>query len=199
MAANYGVRAVAHHQALALAPRLFGPTLPPPCDPPQASATLIDTWPRAAAPSSAPPGRRCLVEIAAMPSFMSPFHVAHHRADVERVRDPRHQLLDQRYREPGDNSDVPWRTTVRYPSIWTPTVAQAATTSLGQVFLGFSRFPAARSASDAHGVTTVRWTDMRFAGGPFGLDDRRQGPGPFTATVRVDADGRVIAQSLGLR
>ena len=28
MAANYGVRAAAHHQALELAPRLFGPTLP---------------------------------------------------------------------------------------------------------------------------------------------------------------------------
>ena len=32
MATNYGVRAAAHHQALDVAPRLFGPTLPPPCD-----------------------------------------------------------------------------------------------------------------------------------------------------------------------
>src|SRR5919198_140786 len=33
MAANYGARASAHHRALTLAPRLFGPTLSPPCDP----------------------------------------------------------------------------------------------------------------------------------------------------------------------
>jgi membrane-bound metal-dependent hydrolase YbcI (DUF457 family) len=198
MATNYGVRAFTHYQALELAPRLFGPTLPPPCDPP-ASATLIDSWPRAAAPSSAPPGRRCLVEIAAMPSFTSPFtwRIIAQMSNAYEIHDI--NVLDRRYREAGDSSDVPWRTTLRYPSIWTPTVAQAATTHLGQVFLGFSRFPAARSASDAHGVTIVRWTDMRFAGVPFGLDDRRQVPGPFTATVRVDADGRVIAQSLGLR
>ena len=33
MAANYGLRGVAHHQALLLAPRLFGPALPQPCRP----------------------------------------------------------------------------------------------------------------------------------------------------------------------
>ena len=40
MATNYGVRAAAHHQALELAPRLFGPTLPPRCDPPAARRPL---------------------------------------------------------------------------------------------------------------------------------------------------------------
>jgi hypothetical protein len=33
MAANYGLRAVEHAQALATVPQLFGPTLAPPCDP----------------------------------------------------------------------------------------------------------------------------------------------------------------------
>jgi len=41
---------------------------------------------------------------------------------------------------------VPWRTTLRYPNVWTPTVQKAAATHLGQVYLGFSRLPAARSA-----------------------------------------------------
>ena len=75
-------------------------------------------------------------------------------------------------------------------------VVKAATTHVGQAFLGFSRFPAARSAVDSHGDTTVRWSDMRFAGGPLGLDQ----PGPrsnlFTAAVRIGADGRVLDESL---
>ncbi len=33
MAANYGVRAVARHEAIGLAPRVFGPLMPQPCDP----------------------------------------------------------------------------------------------------------------------------------------------------------------------
>src|SRR5205814_871707 len=73
MATNYGVRGAAHHQALELAPRLFGPTLPELCDPPASGASRIDSWPRRSPPSNPTPGRRCLVEIAAMPSFTSPF------------------------------------------------------------------------------------------------------------------------------
>jgi len=46
MAANYGVRAATHRQAIDLAPRLFGPALPQPCDPPSPTMPLIDSWPR---------------------------------------------------------------------------------------------------------------------------------------------------------
>jgi len=73
MAANYGVRAASHQQALDLAPRLFGPTLPQPCDTPAPDQHLIESWPRQTAPSNPGAGKRCLVEIAAMPSFTSPF------------------------------------------------------------------------------------------------------------------------------
>jgi len=74
MAANYGVRGVAHHEALVLAPRLFGPTLPRRCDPQEAAGGLLDRWPRPQADASGlEPGRRCLMEIAAMPSYTSPF------------------------------------------------------------------------------------------------------------------------------
>jgi hypothetical protein len=195
MATNYGVRGAAHHQALELAPRLFGPTLPQPCDPP--AAPVIDSWPRALPPSNPPPGKRCLVEIVAMPSFTSPFswRIIGQMSNAYEIHDI--DLLDARYREPESESAVPWRTTLRYPNVWTPTVQNAATTRLGQVYLGFSRLPAARSAVDAQGMTTVRWSDMRFAGGLPGFDERGSRAIPFTATVRIAADGQVLEEKLG--
>jgi hypothetical protein len=197
MATNYGVRAAAHHQALEVAPRLFGPTLPPPCDPPAAATPIIDRWPRAALPSSPPQGKRCLVEMIAMPSFTSPFswRIIAQMSNAFEIHDI--DLLDRRYREPESGSDAPWRTTIRYPNVWTPTVLNASTTHLGQVYLGFSRMPAARSAVDIHGVTTVRWTDMRFVGGLPGMDERASRAVPFTASIRVGADGQILQETLG--
>ncbi len=197
MATNYGVRAVAHHQALELAPRLLGPALPLPCGPPPSSSMPIDVWPRANRPSSPPPGGRCLVEMVAMPSFTSPFtwRIIAQMSNAYEIHDI--HLLDQRYREPGSDADVPWRLTLRYPNVWTPAVQRAATMHLGHVFLGFSRFPAARSAVDSRGVTTIRWTDMRFAGGTFALDQPAARANPFTATVRVGAGGQVVEETLG--
>jgi membrane-bound metal-dependent hydrolase YbcI (DUF457 family) len=197
MATNYGVRAAAHRQALDLAPRLFGPTLPQRCDP-SSSTSIVDSWPRRAAPSSPPPGKRCLVEMVAMPSFTSPFtwRIIAHLSNAYEIHDI--DLLDRRYREPESGSEAPWRLTLRYPNVWTPVVEKAAATHLGQVYLGFSRLPAARYAVDAHGATTVRWTDMRFAGGAFALDQPGPRTNPFTAAVRIDADGHVVEESLGV-
>src|SRR5438128_998519 len=73
MAANYSVRAVARYQAIGLAPRVFGPTLPQRCDGgAHDDRALVAAWPRG---TPAPPvtGSRCLIEVAAMPSFFSPF------------------------------------------------------------------------------------------------------------------------------
>lgn len=197
MATNYGVRGVAHRQALEVAPKLFGPTLPLPCDPLPASTPIVDSWPRAALPSSPPLGKRCLVEMIAMPSFTSPFtwRIVAQMSNAYEIHDI--DLLDQRFREPESGSDAPWRLTLRYPNVWTPAVMQAAGTRLGRVFLGFSRMPAARSAVDAHGVTTVRWTDVRFAGGAIALDQPAPRALPFTASVRIAADGRVSEEKLG--
>ena len=199
MATNYGVRGYFHHQALEVAPRLFGPTLPPPCDPPAdtASAGRLDSWPRPAPPL--PPGRRCLVEIAAMPSFTSPFRwrIIAQLSNAYELHDI--DLLDSRFRGTDSDSEVLWGLTLRYPNVWTPAVQQAAATRVGQVFLGFSRFPAARSAVDANGATTVRWTDVRFAGGPFALDQPAPRSGMFTATVRIGPDGAVLEEFLGGR
>ncbi len=198
MATNYGLRAAAHHQALALAPRLFGPTLPAPCDAPASSMSLADSWPSREPPSAPPAGRRCLVEIVAMPSFTSPFswRIIAQMSNAYEIHDI--DLLDRRYREPEQGSDVPWRLTLRYPNVWTSAVAKAAATQLGRVYLGFSRLPAARSAVDANGITIVRWTDMRFVGGAFTLDQQGPRTNPFTATVRIDRDGQVLDQSLGV-
>ena len=85
---------------------------------------------------------------------------------------------------------------LRYPNVWTPAVTEAAATRLGQTFLGFSRFPAARSAVDSHGVTTVRWTDMRFVGGVDDARTARAAGRPFTATVRFAADGHILEQRI---
>jgi hypothetical protein len=56
MAANYGIRAAAHHQALMTAPRLFGPALPPRCDPALPILPHIATLLRRG--STEPPGDR---------------------------------------------------------------------------------------------------------------------------------------------
>jgi len=199
MAANYGIRGAAHHQALTLVPRAFGQTLPPPCRTPQPNAGMIEAWPLTGSSAPVPaPGTRCLVEAAAMPSFLSPFQwrIILQLSDAYEMRDI--DLLDGYLRGRDAGSDTASRLTVRYPNVWTPTVMRAASTPLGQVFLGFSRFPAARSAVDAHGITTVRITDMRFAGRPVGLNQDTRGADPFTATVRVGPDGQILESTLGM-
>src|SRR5262249_54041964 len=70
VAAVYGVRAFMHREAIDIAPRLFGPTLPAPWDRPASIEPLLDSWPKAPPSPPAGAGRRCLVEIAALPTFM---------------------------------------------------------------------------------------------------------------------------------
>jgi membrane-bound metal-dependent hydrolase YbcI (DUF457 family) len=196
MAANYSVRAVARYQAISLAPRVFGPTWPQRCDGgAHDDLALIATWPRElnATPAT---GSRCLVEVAAMPSFFSPFRwqLIAQMSNAYEMHDV--DVLDARLRRPAGAGEAPWRIGVRFPNVWTPAVKTAATARVPQVFLGFSRFPAARSFTDRDsGETTVRWTDMRFVAGLSA--DQRAPANLFTATVRLDRDGRVIDQRLG--
>src|SRR6185503_14264351 len=82
-------------------------------------------------------------------------------------------LLDARIRSADPSGEAFWRHVRRYPNVWTPAVDQAASSRLGRVFLGFSRFPAARSVVDAEGVATVRWTDMRFVLGVGPIEQTR--------------------------
>ncbi len=197
MAANYGVRGIAHHEALVVAPRLFGPLLPAKCDPAAAATGVLDHWPRPDITTSPVPGRRCLVEIAAMPTFVSPFkwRVIAHLSNAYEIHEL--DLLDARFRGASPAAENLWRVTLRFPNNWMPRVTQAAATDLGRVFLGFSRFPSARAFTDPSGATTVRWSDMRFAGGILTLDQPIRRLDPFTATVHIGADGRVDGEQLG--
>jgi membrane-bound metal-dependent hydrolase YbcI (DUF457 family) len=199
MAANYGLRGYAHHQALARVPAVFGPTLAPWCDPDEPRDRAIDSWPKEKAPSPPPEGRRCLVDVAAQPTFGSPlqWRIIAQYSNAYEIRDI--DLLEGRFRPSDIEVEAPWRLTLRYPNVWTPTVLRAAQTHLGQVFLGFSRFPAARSAVDAHGTTSVRWSDMRFAGAVVPGDQVLTRSNLFTAVVRIDANGQVMQESLGGR
>ena len=197
MAANYSVRAVARYQAITLAPRVFGPTWPQRCDGGQRDdRALFAVWPREA-PAEPVTGSRCLVEVAAMPSFFSPFRwrLIAEMSNAFELHDV--DVLDSRLRRPPEAGEAPWRVTVRYPNQWTPAVRTAAAATVPQAFLGFSRFPAARSFVDPRtSEATVRWTDMRFAGG-LTLDQRVGRSGLFTVTVRLDGQGRVIEQKFG--
>lgn len=202
MAANYGVRAVARHEAIALAPRVFGPLMPQPCDPDRTAQPLLVQWPReqvdVASLASMPGGAsRCLADLAAMPTFLSPFkwRLVARLSNAYELHDI--DVLDAAWRRPAEAGEAPWRVTVRYPDQWTPTVRTAAAAPLARTFLGFSRYPAARWVVDQRtGVVTVRWTDMRFANGM--TMDQRVGRGNlFGATVRVGPDGQILDEQLG--
>ena len=213
MAANYGVRAAEHYEALENAPRLFGPLLPRRCDPSVLDQRLLAEWPRpgrpdvgggpidaqpgTAAPDPTATASRCLMELAAMPNFTSPFRwrVIAQMSNAYELHDV--DLLDSRFSDPASDREAFWRLSIRYPNQWTPEVFEASRTRLGQVLLGFSRFPAARSIVDHEGLATVRWTDMRFVGGAVGLDQPARQMNLFTGTVRIAADGTVLLERYG--
>jgi membrane-bound metal-dependent hydrolase YbcI (DUF457 family) len=193
----YGVRAASHHLALARAPQVFGTRLPGWCERSVQPGPALEHWPRlsGSAPADRSGPTRCLIELAAMPNFISPFRwrlIAQITGGYE-VRDV--DLLTGRGLPRGDT--LPTRSlSVRVPNQWTPAVKRAAQSPLAQVFLGFSRFPAARSFIAEDGTATVRWTDMRFITGA--LEDPRQfRRGLFGATVIVGPDGAIREARLG--
>jgi hypothetical protein len=194
MAGNYALRGLAHHRAVSLAPRLFGQTLPP-CGRTPVSAALIERWPGDAlnVPDG---GRRCVVEIAAVPTFLSPskWHVIARLSNAYETHDV--DVLDRRYFSSETEPRAPWRTVVRVPNQWTPAVFGAARAPTASVFLGFSRFPAARTTSNADGVTIVRWTDMRFADNPIANRQQPPRPGPFGVIVQVNSSNQVTDDRL---
>ena len=204
-AGDYGVRAAAHHQALALAPQLFGPLLPQRCagastvSSPVSPISSISSWPRPYDAASVPSGgvgrdKPCLIEIAAVPTFTSPFRwrVIAQLSNAYELHEL--DVLDERLQRPAPG-EIFWRRAVRYPNQWTPATFAAAKTPAGHAFLGFSRYPAARVFVDPSGVATVRWSDMRFVGGLLVNSARR--PSFFTLLVRIDPDGRILQETIG--
>jgi membrane-bound metal-dependent hydrolase YbcI (DUF457 family) len=209
MAANYAVRAVAHDRALTLAPRAFGASLPAPCAAEPANRSGLAWWPRGSTRYAGSvgsqifrgsSGERCLLDLAAIPTFISPFEwrIIAQLSNGYEIRDL--GVFDSKLRASGllEDDDAERRTTLWFPNQWNESVVAAAETRLGRVFLGFSRFPAARSfVNDKTGETIVRWTDMRFVLARAASDQPAGRAAPFTATVRFDRDGRVIEQRLG--
>ena len=88
------------------------------------------------------------------------------------------------------------RTRRYFPNEWTPAVWRASETRLGQIYLGFSRFPAARSFVDADGSAVVRWNDMRFVTGPLRTNQPTERT-TFSAVVTIDPSGKVIEERFG--
>jgi membrane-bound metal-dependent hydrolase YbcI (DUF457 family) len=205
MMANYGVRVVAHHRALTLAPRLFGPTWPERCPDATPQGPLVDRWPRvASSPQPAPGDARCLIEVAAMPSLISPFEwrVIAETSDGYDLQDV--NVLDSRFWTSPRQPEVLWRHSTRYPNRWPPEAIEAASAPTARIFLGFARFPAVQPFRDRNGGVTVQFADVRFVGdGPPGpARPRGEGTGPnarglFGATVRFSPDGKLVEDRLG--
>ena len=196
MAMNYGVRGVSHEIAIARASQVFGARLPEWCTQSVRPATWgLDHWPRF--PDTSPrdtAAERCLVEVAAVPDFISPFRwrLIAQLSNGYEMRD-----LDLLAEIGPAQTDMPVRSlSVRVPNQWTPAVVRASAANVAQVFLGFSRFPAARSFVAEDGTATVRWSDVRFITGP--LDDPRQfRRGLFGTTVILAPDGSIRESRLG--
>jgi membrane-bound metal-dependent hydrolase YbcI (DUF457 family) len=192
MALNYGVRLGAHRQALDLAPRIFGPTLPERCDAAGMQGPLIDRWPVHGPLSGRDLERRCLLEIVALPTFTSPFQwrLVARLSNAYETRDI--DVMAEALRPPPAAPEAPWRLVQRIPNRWTPAALHAAESHTARIFLGFSRLPAAQSTADSEGDSIVRWNDVRFtAAAP-----RTPVDGPrasfFSARVVVAPDGRIL-------
>jgi membrane-bound metal-dependent hydrolase YbcI (DUF457 family) len=197
MALNYGVRIAAHRRALETAPHIFGPTLPERCASAARQGPLVDRWPIHVPLSSADTQGRCLLDIAALPTFTSPFQwrLVAQLSNAYETRDI--DLIDLARRPPPAAPEAPWRLVQRIPNRWNPAALQAARSKTARIFLGFSRFPAAQTAGDLDGDAIVRWNDVRFtAAAP-----RTPVDGPrasfFSATVVVAPDGRIVDERLG--
>ncbi|HWW85089.1 MAG TPA: metal-dependent hydrolase [Vicinamibacterales bacterium] len=218
MAGDYGLRAAAHHEALVLGSRVpgaqsgSGTTALDMCDPGHQASELIFWPPRtdtiepkadAVDPSSRRPvdrssSGRCVMGVAALPSLVSPFRwrIVVQRPNAYDVHDV--DVIDSRFGQEHLASSVRSSSVIalRYPNVWTPVVERAATTRVGQIFLGFSRFPMARTTVDSTGTTTVRLDDARFVGGMVSLERSGRGPLPFEASVRIARNGVILDETL---
>ena len=176
----YGVRAIAHEVALATSARVGADGAPSPC----ASTPTLTRHPTMFEAAHAGPGH-CL-QAAALPTFVSPLtwrivrqqSDGYHLRDVTLGRGTRAQVF-----VPSQND------------VW---VARARRTATGQAFFGFSRLPAATSATMPDGTRRVRAMDVRFVGHPpEGLGPDPKAREPFVMTVEMTPDGTVKAERLG--
>ena len=191
-AADYGLRAVAHQQVLAVSRRVLGASLPAPCGRAPMPSTLLDRWPTTPFELPPPGEAQCLVELAATPTFLSPFSwtVITRTSNAYALNDV--DLLRGTWGAPEAPvpSDRLSRVTRRYPDQWRPQTLQAATLRDARIYLGFARFPITRTFVEPDGHATVRWSDARFAANPLASRDVRR-PDMLSLSVRVAPDGTV--------
>jgi membrane-bound metal-dependent hydrolase YbcI (DUF457 family) len=180
MAANYGARALAHHSALTLTQQAFASTLPPLCDGVD-SLSLVDSWPR---PSLAKVDGTCVSDLAALPSFFSPFQWRVIARLPDAYNEYEIDILDTDLR----HGVAPAAAATRVPNVWTPVVAEAASTPRVQSLLRFSRLPLARVVTDPAGGVTVTFNDMRFAAGIANPRLQARRTALFTVTVKMDGN-----------
>jgi hypothetical protein len=156
---------------------------------------LVDYWP-IHGPLSETDGR-CLLEIAALPTFTSPFQwrLVAQLSNAYETRDV--DLLGLALRPPAAAPEAPWRLVQRLPNRWTLAALQAARSETARIFLGFSRFPAAQTAADSEGDSIVRWNDVRFTAAAPRTPVDRPRASFFSATVVVAPDGRIVDERLG--
>lgn len=196
--AYYGFRASLHGQAVATAPAVFGAQLPERCDDGADPGPGIDSWPRRAPGRADGPfqrdlaARRCVLEIAALPDFVSPFRW---RLIAQLTNSYEVRTVDLLSRRGLRSSDARLLA-VRYPNQWTPAAVKASAAPMARTFLGFSRFPAVSSLIDADGSATVVWSDVRFVVSDGDVRTRRI-PSLFGASVRIAADGSILSDRLG--
>ncbi|HVC21014.1 MAG TPA: metal-dependent hydrolase [Vicinamibacterales bacterium] len=210
----YAVRATAHQAALHQAAAEVAAEGIAPCTPgvDPARAPLLDlaSWsdrpagkiaaPAAGAAMAAHPGApACLVQMAALPTYLSPFtwRIVERFPDAYELTDINVlpallPSLSGRTRAPGQ------RTVLWFPDQHSHWVADAAAAPSARVFLEFSRFPAVRT-EHAHGRVIVRWTDVRFGGGITRLRGRTPAIDAFGAVVQLDEQGRILHWKIGSR
>ena len=197
MALNYGVRIGAHRQALALAPRMFGPALPGRCEAAGQQGPLVDRWPIHGPLSDDDRERRCLLEIAALPTFTSPFQwrLVAQLSNAYETRDI--DLVALALRPPPTGPEAPWRLVQRIPNRWTPAVVEARPVAHRADVPRLLTIPCRAVDRRPEGDATVRWTDIRFtvAAPRTPVDGPRAGF--FQATVVVAPDGRMLDERLG--
>ena len=155
------------------------------------------SWPPATPPTPPEAGKRCLVEMVAIPTFFSPFtwRVIAHLSNAFELAGSR--SAGSSIRRPPRESEVMWRTTLRDAECLDSGSFHGGVLAMGQTFLGFARLPAARSFVEPTGAATVRWSDVRFAASFVPLDQPTRNDTLFTLRVRVAPDGRVVAGTVG--
>jgi len=194
MGANYALRGMLHYRALQEAAG-GAPSAAAALGTPAGRRPILEhvhSWPNSphgklptdrACVAESPPGdvaHGCLVDAAALPTFLSPFHWRLVRAYTHGYALKEIDLLDRPL-----PADERW-----YPSTDGPLVTIAARARPADVLLRFSRFPAAQVLPPDDGPVVVRFDEIRFLGGPGPLREGSEPRPLFSVLVSLDANSR---------